>query len=176
MPAIKSAKEKTFRAYLGLGSNLGKRLGNIRSAIAALEQVPGIVIIKVSSVYETDPMGNVNQPKFLNSVVEIETRLPATELLLTLQRIEKHMGRKRQRKDEPRIIDLDILYCDQLIVDTKELSIPHPEAAKRAFVLIPLSEIAPNFKDPTSKKKIGEMISSVDIKSQGIKKLDKSRY
>jgi len=173
---MRKTGEKAIRAYIGLGSNLGKRLGNIRSAIAALEQVPGIIIRNTSSVYETEPVGNIHQPKFINSVVEIETRLSATELLISLQRIEKHMGRKRQRKDEPRIIDLDILYCDQLIVDTKELSIPHPEAAKRAFVLIPLSEIAPNFKDPTSKKKIGEMITSVDIKSQGIKKLDKSRY
>lgn len=176
MPVIKSAKEKTSKAYLGLGSNLGKRLGNIRSAVAALEQVPGIAVIKVSSIYETQPMGNINQPKYLNSVAEVETNLSASELLTSLQRIEKHMGRQRLQKWEPRIIDLDILYYDQLIVDTKELSIPHPELAKRAFVLIPLSEIAPDFRDPLSKKKVGEMISGIDIKSQGIKKLDKSRY
>ncbi len=176
MSALKTPVEKTFRAYIGLGSNLGKRLGNIRSAIAALEQVPGIAIIKVSSIYETEPVGVPNQQKFLNSVAEIETRLSPAELLTTLQRIEKHMGRQRQQKGEPRIIDLDILYYGQLVISTEELSIPHAEAVKRAFVMIPLLEISPNHIDPSSRKKIKEILSRLDISNQAVRKLDKSRY
>ncbi|HAD81286.1 MAG: 2-amino-4-hydroxy-6-hydroxymethyldihydropteridine diphosphokinase [Candidatus Edwardsbacteria bacterium RIFOXYD12_FULL_50_11] len=173
---MKISKEKAVRAYIGLGSNLGKRLGNIRSAIAALEQVPGIIIMNTSSVYETEPVGNVNQPKFLNSVMEIETRLPAAELLISLQRIEKHLGRKRQRKDEPRIIDLDILYYDQLVTSTEQLTLPHAQAAMRAFVMVPLLEIAPDLVDPSRKKKISEILAGLDIDGQGVRKLDKSRY
>jgi 2-amino-4-hydroxy-6-hydroxymethyldihydropteridine diphosphokinase len=173
---MKTSKEKAVRAYIGLGSNLGKRLGNIRSAIAALEQVPGIAINNVSSVYETEPLGNVNQPKFLNSVAEIETGLSATELLMTLQRIEKHLGRKRQLKDEPRVIDLDILYYDRLVISTEQLTIPHAQAAVRAFVMIPLLEISPDLVDPSRKKKISEILASLDAKGQGVRKLKKSRY
>jgi 2-amino-4-hydroxy-6-hydroxymethyldihydropteridine diphosphokinase len=173
---LKTSGEKTFRAYISLGSNLGKRLGNIRSAIAALEQVPGIAITKVSSVYETEPIGNVKQPKFLNSVAEIETRLQPAELLMTLQRIEKHMGRIRQKKWEPRIIDLDILFYERQVIRTEELSIPHAEATKRAFVMIPLLEISPDFTDPLSRKKIVEILQGLDSKGQGVKKLEKSRY
>jgi len=176
MSGLKATGDKIFRAYIGLGTNLGKRLGNIRSALAALEQVPGIAITKVSSVYETEPVGKVDQPKFLNSVVEIETRLTAAELLMTLQRIEKHMGRQRQEKWEPRIIDLDILYYDQMVLESNELSIPHSEAVKRAFVMIPLLEISPDFIDPATKKKISEHLASLDDKGQGVRKLNKSRY
>lgn len=173
---MKTSGEKPFRAYIGLGSNLGKRLGNIRSAIAALEQVPGIAITQVSSIYETDPVGNVKQPKFLNSVVEIETRLTALELLMTLQRIEKHMGRVRQAKWEPRVIDLDILYYDQMVIESDGLSIPHSEAVKRAFVMIPLLEISPDFIDPATKKRLSDHLASLENKDQGVKKLNKSRY
>ncbi|MDQ7797765.1 MAG: 2-amino-4-hydroxy-6-hydroxymethyldihydropteridine diphosphokinase [Candidatus Edwardsbacteria bacterium] len=173
---MKTSQDKAVRAYIGLGSNLGKRLGNIRSAIAALEQVPGVIIRNTSSVYETDPVGNVHQPKFLNSVMEIETRLPAAELLISLQRIEKHLGRKRQLKNEPRIIDLDILYYDQLVTSTEQLTLPHAQAARRAFVMIPLLEIAPELVDPCSKKKISEILAGLDAKGQGVRKLDKSRY
>lgn len=173
---MKTSREKAVRAYIGLGSNLGKRLGNIRSAIAALEQVPGIVIRNTSSVYETEPLGNVNQPKFLNSVMEIETRLPAAELLMTLQRIEKHLGRKRQLKNEPRIIDLDILYYGQLVISTEELNIPHAQAARRAFVMVPLLEISPNHIDPVSRKKIKEILAKLDTSGQAVKKIVKSRF
>jgi len=102
--------------------------------------------------------------------------VPAAELLISLQRIEKHLGRKRQRKDEPRIIDLDILYYDQLVTSTEQLTLPHAQAAMRAFVMVPLLEIAPDLVDPSRKKKISEILAGLDIDGQGVRKLDKSRY
>ncbi|MEW6685248.1 MAG: 2-amino-4-hydroxy-6-hydroxymethyldihydropteridine diphosphokinase [Candidatus Edwardsbacteria bacterium] len=149
-------------AYLSLGANLGDRLNNIRSALAALEKVPGIKISKISSIYETKPWGVKNQPDFLNTVAEIETELSPEELLIVFQRIETHLNRHRSTKWGPRTIDLDLLFYADEVINEKELKIPHPEIPRRAFVLAPLSEIAPDLIHPTLQKNICELFHSLN--------------
>ena len=100
------------------------------------------------AVYETEPFGNADQPKFLNAAVELETSLEPMVLLKSLQRVEHHMGRVRQVKWEPRVIDLDILYFGSQVIDTPELKVPHPELSLRGFVLVPLCDLIPDFEDP----------------------------
>lgn len=130
-------------AYLGLGSNLGDRAGNITKAIALLQD-KGIPLLKTSTIIETDPVGGPPQPKFLNAVVKIETRLSPVELLNQCQGIEKELGRVRGAVNGPRTIDLDILLYDRLTVDTPQLKIPHPRMLERDFVMNPLKEIEPD--------------------------------
>ena len=162
--------------YLGLGSNLGNRLGNLRSALAALKELPGFAIGKMSSIYETVPVDNMDQPKFLNMVVEAATDLTPAELLTSLLRIESHLGRVRQKTWEPRAIDLDILYYGDQIVSEDNLSIPHPRAAQRAFVLVPLCEIAPDFTDPLSRQKARELLAGLDRRGQAVVKIAGSKF
>jgi 2-amino-4-hydroxy-6-hydroxymethyldihydropteridine diphosphokinase len=130
-------------AYLGLGSNLGDRERNLRSALAALSEVPGIRVRRQSRFIETTPWGDLNQPDFMNAVIEIETDLDPRELLRTLKRIERQLGRTPSRRWGPRVIDIDILTWDGLRIQTAELTIPHPYILNRPFVWQPLSELAP---------------------------------
>jgi 2-amino-4-hydroxy-6-hydroxymethyldihydropteridine diphosphokinase len=164
------------RAFIGLGSNLGNRLGNLRGAIAAIREMPGLSITRMSSVYETEPVGNRGQPKFINAVIEVASELPPADLLTVLLRIEKHMGRERQGKWEPRVIDLDIVYYGDQVLDSSDLSIPHPEAARRAFVLEPLAEIAPDFVDPVQRLTVREMLAQLDRAGQAVVKIAGSKY
>jgi len=164
------------RAFIGLGSNLGNRLGNLRGAIAAIREVPGITVAAMSSVYETEPVGNREQPKFINAVIEIGCTLSPQELLAALQRIEKHMGRERQGKWQPRVIDLDIVYFNDLVLASAELTIPHPEAASRAFVLEPLAELAPDFTDPVARTTVAALLAKLDRTGQAVAKIAGSRY
>lgn len=127
------------KSYIGIGTNLGDRNQNIKTAIKKITKFGKI--IKKSSIYETDPIGYKNQGKFLNLVIEIETELNPEKLLKTLQKIEKRMGRTRTFKNGPRIIDLDILLYNDEKIDKPTLKIPHPRMRKRKFVLKPLSEI-----------------------------------
>ncbi|MHB0998016.1 MAG: 2-amino-4-hydroxy-6-hydroxymethyldihydropteridine diphosphokinase [Armatimonadota bacterium] len=131
-------------AYLGIGSNLGDKKSNIDDAIRRINEINGISILKKSSVYETEPVGYMDQPDFLNSVIEIDTELDPVQLLHSTQQIEKDMGRVRNLKWGPRVIDIDILIFDNLKIDTTELVLPHPRITERAFVIIPLAEIAPD--------------------------------
>lgn len=126
--------------YLSLGSNLGNRLGNL---IGALERIKeeGNLILKVSSVYETKPVGKEEQPDFLNLVAEVKTSLPPFLFLALIQKIENDMGRVRKEKWGPRIIDIDIILFEDLEIESEELTIPHPLAGRRAFVIIPLREV-----------------------------------
>ena len=128
--------------YLGIGSNMGNRLHNIKEAIRLLQQ-NSIKLLKQSTIIETDPVGGPPQDKYLNGVLKIETTLEASELLKTLKNIESTLGRIKTVKDGPRPIDIDILIYDNLKLSTPELIIPHPEMLKRDFVLIPLKEIEP---------------------------------
>ena len=128
--------------FLGLGSNLGKREEYIRSTIAALAQ-NNIKIEIISSLTETDPVGGPPQGKFLNAVVQAQTTLSPEELLTCLQGIEKKLGRVRTVPNGPRTIDIDILLYDDIQMDLPHLRIPHPRMKERAFVLNPLTEIAP---------------------------------
>ena len=137
---------KTVVAYLGLGSNLGDREANLLMALELLSH--RLKVKKVSSVYQTDPLGDVNQPRFLNQVCEVETTLNPHELLLLAKGIEKKLGRRAGRPNAPRPMDIDILFYDDKVINTPELTIPHPRLMERAFVLIPLAEIAPQLKHP----------------------------
>ena len=130
-------------AYLGLGGNLGNRRQYLADAILALNSEAGIRVEKISSVYLSKPVGVVDQPDFLNLVVQIATSLTAHELLMRCLQIEKKLGRVRAERWGPRAIDLDILWVDGASINEPELVLPHPRMKERAFVLVPLAEIAP---------------------------------
>ena len=127
--------------YIGIGSNLGNRRSYISKAIEELRKSEGIFVKRISSIYETEPLGNVNQGKFLNGVLEIETALSPRDLLSELNRIEDALGRKRTMKDDPRTIDLDILYYGEENIKQLDLIIPHPKIGDREFVLKGLREL-----------------------------------
>lgn len=146
-------------AYLSLGSNLGHREANIRSALKMLGQE--VQILKVSSLYETEPVGYKDQPWFLNCVCSIETDLSPQALLKFAKAIEKKVGRKRTIRFGPRPIDIDILFYEDLILDSPDLVIPHPRLAERAFVVVPLKEIAPNLIHPLLGLTIEELLQQV---------------
>lgn len=133
-------------AFLGLGSNLGDRAGNIKEALRRLSEIPGIKVEKVSSLYETEPMGLLEQPNFINAVAKIKTNLSPTDLLAAVLKIEHGIGRVRTVRWGPRIIDIDILMYNNVSINTPELIIPHPRMQERAFVMIPLYEIAPDLR------------------------------
>jgi len=130
--------------YLGLGSNLGDRETAIKTAIKKLETTACIKLIKTSSIIESKPYGNTNQPKFLNAVIKIETYLSPHELLTLIQNLEKSAGRKKREKWGARELDIDILIFDNLCIITDTLILPHPDMHNREFVLNPLKEIEPN--------------------------------
>lgn len=158
-------------AYIGLGSNLGRKKANIRKAVKLLDKKKDIKILKVSSLYETEPVGYVKQDWFVNACLKAETNLSPRQLLSVLKDIEKKLKRKRRFiKWGPRTIDLDILLYDNLRLKTKDLVIPHPEMHKRAFVLIPLMELEPNLVHPTKRKSILELLANLK-KSKKVKRL-----
>jgi len=132
------------RVFLGLGSNIGEREANLRRAIELLDGHPQIEVRRVSSFYETAPVGYTDQPSFLNAVAEVETSLRPRELLDAALEMEGRMGRVRTIRWGPRVIDIDILLYDNERVDEEALQIPHPRMMEREFVLRPLAEIAPN--------------------------------
>lgn len=148
-------------AYLGLGSNLGDREQNLRSAIKAIGQVKGIRINKTSSFYDTKPWGKIDQDNFLNAVISVVTDLPPLELLDKLQEIEIKMGRQRLEKWGPRNIDIDILLYGDEVLDGPELKVPHPYMRDRLFVLIPLQEIDSAIKFPDDGMDIKEVLIRV---------------
>lgn len=127
--------------YIGIGSNLGERQGYIDRAIASLRKAPGITVTRVSSIYETEPVSALPQGPFLNGVIEIETLMPARELLARLLSIEKALGRIRREKNGPRTIDLDILYYGDAVIAENGLTVPHPRIGEREFVLRGLREL-----------------------------------
>jgi len=145
-------------AYLGLGSNLGDRESNLNMAIDFLSE--RIKIEKKSPVFDTAPVGETNQPRFLNMVIRVSTRLSPATLLFMAKGIEAKLG--RVPKDTPRPIDIDILFFgDQVINTPPQLVVPHPRLAERAFVLVPLSEIAPDLVHPVNKKTVKQMLAEV---------------
>ena len=146
--------------YIGLGSNVGDRHRNCLTAIELLRQ-NGLLIAKQSSMHETEPWGVTDQPEFVNMTVETETDLAPIKLLEVLKKIEKDMGRQDTMKWGPRIIDLDILLYDDIIMKTDSLTIPHSLMHERAFVLRPLSEIAGNFIHPVLKKSITDLLKEI---------------
>lgn len=142
-----------MRYHLGLGSNLGERKANLERCRELLER-ENIRIIRMSRLYETEPVGHRDQPWFLNQVLEVETFLDPENLLAKMKTLEREMGRLPGRSGEPRPIDLDILLAGETVLDVPNLSIPHPRLTERRFVLKPLLEIAPDAIHPVSGKSI----------------------
>ena len=158
--------EEWVKAYLGLGSNLGDRMENIRTAVKSLSDSGRIKVCRISSLYETEPEKVLDQPKFINCAVEIETSYSPGELLTEIKRVEKHLGRKKGIRWGPRIIDIDIIIYDKIVMDEEGLRIPHREFENRSFVLVPLAEIAPDLRSPLS----GRAIEKLAMEKGGEKK------
>jgi len=153
------------RVYLSLGSNVGDRAKNLRTAIDELPHA-GVAVIRVSSFYEAEPVDLREQPWFLNCAVEVETHFDAIMLLRALREIETKMGSKKLVAKGPRLIDLDILLYGQETIETPELQVPHPRMHLRRFVLVPLAEIAPNLKHPAWTKTVSELAADTTGQSQ----------
>ena len=150
------------RAFIGIGSNLGDRKANYREACDKIAALPKSRIVKASSLYESEPLGDATT-WFVNGVIEIETEFQADQLLKQLLAIETAMGRKRVKgkKWGSRIIDLDILFFDKEVIEKRNLKVPHPEIPNRRFVLIPLSELAPQLIHPKLSVSFSELLSGL---------------
>jgi 2-amino-4-hydroxy-6-hydroxymethyldihydropteridine diphosphokinase len=145
--------------YLGLGTNVGDRKRHLQEAIDSF--FPNINCLQLSSIYETKPVGYTEQTEFLNQVVLAETDLAPLALLNQIKYIENKLGRQPTFRFGPRVIDIDILFYDDLMQETPRLTIPHPRLLERAFVLVPLAEIAPQFVHPVLKKRIIDLAGEV---------------
>ena len=159
----------TANAYISLGSNLGDRAGNLLLAVRGMLD-SGLVVSRLSSVYETEPVGNSQQrdmPPFLNMVAELRIPLPPPEQLLAqLLRIEYSLGRTREVPGGPRTIDLDLLLCGDETRGTEFLTLPHPRLHQRRFVLVPLMELAPRLVHPTLQKSVSDLLAETEDKSE----------
>lgn len=165
-------------AYIALGANLGDREQTLRSAIAALRRLG--TLEAASSFYETAPVGMVEQPDFLNAVIALRTTLLPQELMTALLRIEQQHGRDRSVSvpKGPRTLDLDLLSYGDVVMEMPTLTLPHPSLAERRFVLVPLAEIAPQWRHPVSRKTAAGLLSELPQRSgessQNIRKMDPS--
>jgi 2-amino-4-hydroxy-6-hydroxymethyldihydropteridine diphosphokinase len=151
--------------FLSLGSNVGDREANLRAAITALEGA-GVRVRRMSSLYETEPVDFLEQPWFLNCVLEGETDAPAQTLLKELRRIEARMGSKKLVAKGPRLLDMDILLYGDETVDTPELQVPHPRMKERRFVLEPLAEIAPELQHPSWSGTVSDLLARTQDRSE----------
>lgn len=147
--------------YLALGSNLGDRRENLRQAVASLP--PQMVVKAKSNIYETPPWGYENQPMFLNQAVKAETYLDPQPLIKHLKRLETALGRRETFQNGPRTIDIDILFYDNLVLESPVLTLPHPRLHERAFVLLPMTDIAPDLVHPVTHKTIRELAASCNL-------------
>ena len=146
--------------YLGLGTNLGNRQANLKSAVNSL--TPQMHVLQKSPIYETPPWGYTDQPAFLNQVIKAETYEQPEVLLGHLKRLEVVLGRVPNFKNGPRLIDIDLLFYDDLVLDTPTLVLPHPQLHERGFMLMPLNDIAPDLVHPLLKKTIFELLAACD--------------
>jgi 2-amino-4-hydroxy-6-hydroxymethyldihydropteridine diphosphokinase len=150
----------THTVYIALGTNLGQRLDNLQLAIAAF--APSIQVLAKSAVYETEPWGYADQPAFLNMALRAGTELSPAGVLAFLKDLEASLGRTPSFRNGPRLIDMDILFYDDLVLDTPALVVPHPRLHERSFVLVPLMDIAPGLLHPRLGLSVAQMTASLD--------------
>jgi 2-amino-4-hydroxy-6-hydroxymethyldihydropteridine diphosphokinase len=155
------------RAFIGIGTNLGDRAANYREAVQRIAEIPETHLVRQSSIYETEPIGEI-KGAFLNGAVEVETELTAEVLMRKLLAIERVMGRRRVKgrkptrgKYRPRIIDLDLLFFNKEVIETRALHVPHPRLHERRFVLAPMSELAPSLMHPKLNASISELLAGL---------------
>jgi len=146
--------------FLGLGSNQGEKIKNCEQAIEEILKLGGGFLLSRSSWYYSEPWGKEDQDWFINGVIKIRTELSPDQLLMKFKEIEKRLGRENREKWGPRVIDIDILFYDDLFLESPEMGIPHPRISERNFVLIPFAEIAPQFVHPVLKKTIKELLDT----------------
>jgi len=149
------------RAYVGLGSNLGDRSAHLLLGLSALSRLPDTHLLRLSPVYETEPVGPP-QPPYLNLVAELETELAPRALLLEMLRIERALGRERRERWGPRTLDLDLLLYGDLVLEEEGLTVPHPRLHQRAFVLVPLLDLLPEGRHPLLGQSFRELLASLD--------------
>jgi len=173
-----------IKGYLGLGSNMGDRLLNLHRALCSM-QSHGINVVRMSSIYETLPVDcPLPQPNYLNMVVMIETGLEPLDLLRECKGIERSLGRERSYKNAPRIIDIDVLLLNGIMLDTPELKVPHPHLESRAFVIHPLAEISPDLVLPSGKAvadvkknvKKDEILAMWKVRDEGFRECEENSY
>jgi GTP cyclohydrolase-4 len=167
MCQVEKSKSASTKVYLGLGSNLGDRQGNLSMSVKLLSDQ--INVERISSIYETEPVGYLEQPKFLNAVLRSTTHLTPEMLLALVKDVEKALGRVSSFVNAPRPIDIDILFYGTRVISSPQLTIPHPRLEERAFVLVPLAEIAPSLRHPVSRRTAKEMVKKV-VGLEGVKK------
>jgi 2-amino-4-hydroxy-6-hydroxymethyldihydropteridine diphosphokinase len=153
-------EDQPVQVYLSLGSNLGDRKANLGAIRSALP--PEVVVREASSIYETEPWGYLQQPDFLNQILLVETHLSARDLLAYLKDLEKWIGREPSVRFGPRLVDIDIIFYDDQVIVEPGLEIPHPRFKDRAFVLVPLAEISPNYPIPGTDETIADVLENLD--------------
>lgn len=159
-----------YKAFIGIGSNLGVPAENCEKAIRLLKATTDIEVVAQSSLYESEPVGKTDQNWFVNAVIAIRTTLTPEALLVAVLAIEKDLGRERREKWGPRIIDLDLLAYEDHVTSSNDLTLPHPEMTKRRFVLLPLSEFAGDYLHPVKNKTIHDLLQELPQSPQ-VKKI-----
>jgi 2-amino-4-hydroxy-6-hydroxymethyldihydropteridine diphosphokinase len=159
------------RAWIGLGSNEGDRLGYVKKALGMLQRIPKTALVAVSPLYDTAPTGREGQPRFLNLAVELETELTPEALLRELLAIEDRCGRIRRERWGPRTLDLDLLIHGEHETATEGLTLPHPRMAERAFVLVPLAQLAPDLTVPGTGKTVRALLEEIGEEKRGVKRV-----
>jgi len=153
-------------AYIGLGSNLGDRQAHLEAGLAGISALEHGQVVAVSSVYESDPVGLEDQPRFLNAVLSLRTDVPPPSLLQSLLRVEEAQGRQRTQRWGPRTLDLDLLLFGNCILQTEQLALPHPRLMERCFALVPLCEISPDLVHPASHLALRQVADDLQCAAQ----------